>query len=128
MSLANIVLKFCCRLKVPQLGGKLASVYGVDICEINITYANPENSQFSIQLSLSSEKFAWLQEKDMKIWQLWEKVKNGLYTDFYLFKSDILYRSVILLYGHKFDAEVVPEELTGTVLYLGHNESGHNCY
>ena len=51
-------------------GEKLACVDGVDVCEINITYDNPENSQFSIQLTLSIEKFACLQEKDVKIQQL----------------------------------------------------------
>ena len=43
---------------------KLASVDGVDICEINISYDNVENSQFSIKLPLSNIKFACLQEKD----------------------------------------------------------------
>ena len=27
---------------------------------------------------------------------------------------------------HKFSAAVIPENLTGTVLLLGHNQSGHN--
>ena len=30
--------------------------------------------------------------------------------------------------GHKFSAAVIPEDLTGTVLLLGHNQSGHNGY
>ena len=30
--------------------------------------------------------------------------------------------------GHKFEAAVVPEDLIGTVLHLGHNQSGHNGY
>ena len=30
--------------------------------------------------------------------------------------------------GHKFSAAVVPEDLTDTVLVLGHNQSGHNGY
>ena len=30
--------------------------------------------------------------------------------------------------GHKFSAAVIPEELTDTVLFLGHNQSGHNGY
>ena len=30
--------------------------------------------------------------------------------------------------GHKFGAAVVPEDLIGTVLHLGHNQSGHNGY
>ena len=30
--------------------------------------------------------------------------------------------------GHKFSAAVIPENLTDTVLVLGHNQSGHNGY
>ena len=30
--------------------------------------------------------------------------------------------------GHKFEAAVVPEDLIGTVLHLGHNQSSHNGY
>ena len=45
----------------------------------------------------------------------------------YLIKIGILYTSVIDN-GHKFEAALVPGELTDTVLYLGHNQSGHNCY
>ena len=30
--------------------------------------------------------------------------------------------------GHKFSAAVIPEDLTHTVLLLGHNQSGHNGY
>ena len=30
--------------------------------------------------------------------------------------------------GHKFSAAIIPEDLTGTVLLLGHNQSGHNGY
>ena len=30
--------------------------------------------------------------------------------------------------GHKFKAAVVPEDLIGMVLHLGHNQSGHNGY
>ena len=53
--------------------------------------------------------------------------KQSLYSDFYFIHKGILYRSVIDS-GHKFRAAVVPEELIGTVLYLGHNQSGHNGY
>ena len=30
--------------------------------------------------------------------------------------------------GHKFSVAIIPEELTDTVLFLGHNLSGHNGY
>ena len=62
---------------------KLASVDGVDICEVNICYDNEENSQFSMKLPLSNAKFSCLQEKVPKIQELCKKVANGLYVDFY---------------------------------------------
>ena len=68
-----------------------------------------------------------MQEKDPKIRSLHEKVLNGFYKEFYFVENDILYRTIIDN-GHKFNAAVVPEELTDTVLFLGHNQSGHNGY
>ena len=50
-----------------------------------------------------------------------------MYKEFYFVENDILYRTIIDN-GHKFNAAVVPEELTDTVLFLGHNQSGHNGY
>ena len=115
------------KAKSKSVGERLASVNGVDICEINITYENHKNSEFSVKLPLSNEQFASLQENDGNIHALKEKVTDGLYSDFYFIHKGILYRSVIDN-GHKFRAAVVPEELVGTVLYLGHNQSGHNGY
>ena len=115
------------KAKSKSVGEKLASVDGVDTCEINITYDNSKNSEFSVKLPLSNEQFASMQENDDKIHALKEKVADGLYSDFYFIHKGILYRSVIDN-GHKFRAAVVPEELIGTVLYLGHNQSGHNGY
>ena len=91
------------KAKGTPVGETLALVDGVDICEINIS------------------------EKDPKIRSLHEKVHGGLYKEFYFIENDILYRSV-MDNGHKFSAAVVPEDLTDTVLVLGHNQSGHNCY
>ena len=105
----------------------LALVDGVDICEINISYDNAENSQFSVKLPLSDTQFSCLQEKYPKIRSLHEKVHGGFYTEFYFIENDILYRFV-MDNGHKFSAAVMPEDLTGTVLVLGHNQSGHNGY
>ena len=45
-------LKHFQRLKVPQWSETLALVDGVDICEINISYDNTENSQFSVKLTI----------------------------------------------------------------------------
>ena len=115
------------KAKGTLVGETLASVDGVDICEINISYDNAENSQFSVTLPLSDMQFSCLQEKDSKIRMLHEKVQGGMYSDFYFIENDILYRSV-MDNGHKFSAAVIPEELTDTVLFLGHNQSGHNGY
>ena len=68
------------------MGEKLASVDAVDVCEINIRYDNAENSEFSVKLSLSNDKFACLQENDKKIHALREKVTDRMYLDFYLIK------------------------------------------
>ena len=58
------------KVKSTSVREKLASVNDVDICEISITFDNPENSQFSIKLPLSNEKFACLCDKDVNIQQL----------------------------------------------------------
>ena len=55
---------------------KLASVDGVDVCEINITYDNDENSPNSVEMPLSNEKFSHLQMTDEKIKNLKARVDN----------------------------------------------------
>ena len=55
------------KAKGTPVGETLTSVNGVDICEINISYDNAENSQFSVKLPLSDTQFSCLQEKDPKI-------------------------------------------------------------
>ena len=72
------------------------------------------------------KKCSCLQDKDLKVRQLKQKVIQGQYTQFYIKKS-VSNRSVIDN-GHKFEAAVVPEDLIGTVLHLGHNQSGYNGY
>ena len=62
------------------------------------------------------------QDKDLKVRQLKQKVIQGQYAQFYFIKKGVLYRSVVDN-GHKFEAAVVPEDLIGTVLHLGHNQS-----
>ena len=115
---------------LPKAKGKMVheiitSLDGVDVCEINITYDNSENSPYSVKLPLSNEKFSCLQDKDVKVRQLKQKVIQGQYAQFYFIKKGVLYRSVVDN-GHKFEAAVVPEDLIHTVLHLGHNQSGHN--
>ena len=127
MNLDIMHLKHFPRLKVNQWLKKLASVDGVNVCEINITYDNSKNLENSVKLPLSNEKFANLEENDSKVHAFKDKVTDGLYSDFYFIHKGILYRS-INDNGHKFRAAVVPEELNGTVLYLGHNQSVHNGY
>ena len=115
------------KAKSTPVGETLALVDGVDICEINISYDNAENSQCSVKLLLYDTQFSCLQGKDPKIRALHKKVQGSMYSDFYFIENDILYRSV-MDNGHKFSAAVVPEELTDTILFLGHNQSGHNGY
>ena len=94
-----------------------------EVCEIQITYDNPKNSE----LPLEDDKFASLQENDLKIQDLHDKVKEGAYSEFYFVKNNALFRSIVDN-GHKFEARVIPESLVDVMLYLGHNQSGHNGY
>ena len=105
-----------------KIGGDMAKV-----CEIQITYDNPENLELSVKLPLDEEKFASLQENDLKIQDLHDKVKEGAYNQFYFVNNSILFRSIVDN-GHKFEARVIPESLRDVVLHLGHNQSGHNGY
>ena len=80
-----------------------------------------------MKLPLMDTQFSCLQEKNPKIRLLCEKFLHGLYKEFYFVENDFLYRTIIDN-GNKFNAAVVPEELTDTVIFLGHNQSGHNGY
>ena len=106
---------------------KLASVDGVDVCEISITYDNDENSPNSVEMPLSDEKCSQLQIRDEKIKNLRVRVSNGKYPDFYKIENNILYQLVVEN-NHKFDAAVLPAELVNTALFLGNNQSGHNGF
>ena len=70
--------------------------------EIQITYNIPENSEFLVELPLEDDKFASLQENDLKIWDLCDKVKEGAYSEFYLVENNALFRSIVDN-GHKFE-------------------------
>ena len=74
---------------------------GFDVCEIQITYDNDENSEFSVELLLDDENFVLLQEQDLKIWELQDKVWGGMYSDFYLTKNNILFKRIVNN-GHEF--------------------------
>ena len=52
------------------------------MCEIQITYNNVNNLEFSIELSLDDEKFVSSQEQDPRIWELLDKVKKGITMNF----------------------------------------------
>ena len=58
--------------------GIIMSVDGVEVCEINLTYNNSENSPYLVKLLLSNEKFSCLQDKYLKVRQLKQKVIQGL--------------------------------------------------
>ena len=105
-----------------KLGGEMA-----EVCEIQITYDNPENSEFSVELPLEDSTFASLQGNDPKIRDLCLKVEEGEYGQFYFVKNNVLFRSIVEN-GHKFEVRVIPESLQDVVLHLGHNQSGHNGY
>ena len=105
-----------------KLGGE-----GAKVSEIQITYDNPENSEFLVELPLEDDKFASLQGNDLKIQDLCDKVKEGEYNQFYFVKNNVLFRSIVEN-GHKFKVRVIPESLKDVVLHLGHNQSGHNGY
>ena len=62
-----------------KIGGDTA-----DVCEIQITYNNPKNSELSVKLPLYDEKFTSLQENDPKIRDLHYKVKKEHITNFIL--------------------------------------------
>ena len=72
------------KAKGTPVGETLASVDGVDICEINISYDNTENSQFSVELPLSDIQFSCLQEKDPKIRSLCKKSMGDCTKNFTL--------------------------------------------
>ena len=105
-----------------KVGGDAA-----EVCEIQITYDNPENLELSVELPLEDDKFASLQENDPKILDLHDKVKEGEYKQFYFVNNNVLFRSIVDN-GHKFEARVIPESLRDVALHLGHNQSGHNGY
>ena len=81
-----------------------------EVCEIQITYDKPKNSELLVELPLEDDKFISLQENDPKIWELCDKVKGGMYSDFYLVKNNVLFRSIVDN-GHRFEARVIPESL-----------------
>ena len=105
-----------------KIGGEMA-----EVCEIQITYDNPKNSEFSVKLPLEDDKFASLQGNDPKIRDLRDKVIPREYNQFYFIRNNVLFRSIVEN-GHKFEVRVIPESLRDVVLHLGHNQSGHNGY
>ena len=52
MSLAIMLLKHYQRQRVKTVHEIIMSLDGVDICEINITYDNSENSPYSVKLPI----------------------------------------------------------------------------
>ena len=98
-----------------------------EVCEIQIIYDNPKNSEFSVELPLEDDKFTSLQGNDPKIQDLRDKVKEGEYDQFYFVKNNVPFRSIVEN-GHRFEVRVIPKSLRDVVLHLRHNQSGHNGY
>ena len=73
-----------------NLGGEPA-----EVCEIQITYNNPENSEFSVKLPLEDSTFASLQGNDPKIWDLCLKVEQGEYGQFYFVKNNMCFSDLL---------------------------------
>ena len=90
MSLAVMLLKHYQRQRVKWSMRLSTSLGDVDVCEINITYNNAENSPYSVKFPLSNEKFSCLQDKDLKVRQLKQKVIQGQYAQFYFIKKGVL--------------------------------------
>ena len=94
MSSANTVLTLSQKQEdlfiTKKIGGK-----EFDICEIQIMYNKAENLELSVKLPLEEEKFISLQEQDLKIWELCDKVKNGMYHEFYFVKNNVLFRFIV---------------------------------
>ena len=125
MSSASIVLKLS-----PKARGSIShtkiSDDTADVCELQIMYDNPKILKLSVELPLDDEKFTSLQENDPKIRDLHDKVKKGVYNEFYFVNNNVLFRSIVDN-GHKFEVRVIPESLVNVVLHLGHNQSGNNA-
>ena len=85
-----------------KIGGETA-----EVCEIQITYDNPENSEFSVELPLEDDIFAAVQGNDPKIRDLRHKVEGGKYSQFYFVKNNVLFRSIVEN-GHKFKVKSHP--------------------
>ena len=86
-----------------KIGGETA-----EVCEIQITYDNPKNLEFSVELPLEDNTFASLQGNDPKIRDLHLKVEEGEYSQFYFVRNNVLFRSIVEN-GHKFEVRVIPE-------------------
>ena len=50
-----------------------------------------------------------------------------MYNEFYLIKNKVLFKHVVNN-SQGFTARIIPDSLVDVVLYLGHNQSGHNGY
>ena len=87
-----------------------------------------ENLELSVELPLEDEKNSFLcRSRSLKIQEHCDKVKKGMYHEFYLIKHNVLFRSIVDD-GHKFEARVIPDSLVDVVLHLGHNQTRHNGY
>ena len=62
--------------------------------EIQITFDNDKNEECFIEFPLDDYKFVSLQEQDLKIQELQDKIINGQYDEFYLIKNNMVMDSM----------------------------------
>ena len=71
--------KYCFE-SLPKVRGSIhhekVSGNEVDVCVIQIMYDNAENSELSVDLPLEDDKFIFLQQQDLKIWELHENDRS----------------------------------------------------
>ena len=65
------------------------------MCEIQITYDNDENLEFSVELPLDNEKICFLAGAGPKILRIMGQSKTGMYSEFYICQK-IMFCSSIL--------------------------------
>ena len=93
--------KYCFEA-LPKVRGSVshAKIDGdtAEVCEIQITYDNPKNSELSVELPLEDDKFA--SPQDLKIWDLHDKVMEGAYNEFYFVNNDCYLDTLWIIEHH----------------------------
>ena len=98
-----------------------------DICEIQITYNNPKIWHYQLNCHWRRKNLFPYRCRIQKFGNFMTRSKKGMYHEFYLVKSNVLFRFIVGN-GHKFEARVISDLLVDVLLHLCHNQSGHNGY